>query len=314
MPPARHADHSADLTLLLPWTLAELTRDAGLRDWLAAGRVSDLSFAGHALARIAPLLGLTQPAGVGALHYRGHTGRTPTGFVAIADPVWLQAGLDKLYVHALPEEELGAGALEELAAVINERLLADDDRELLCLDRRLYLLGAPLATADVRAASINGGQPDDWLPGGAEAAAYHALSGEIQMCLHDLPLNATRAAAGQRPINGLWLWGGGTESPVEPQTLPPLWSDDALLRGYWLSAGQSAQTYPSGPAEIDATSAVIAPARSRDPAALLAWCRARRQRLCLLLADDVRIDLQRGWRRLLRRRSKRVMAAGGASA
>ena len=39
---------------------------------------------------------------------------------------------------------------------------------------------------------------------------WRAISNEIQMLLHDHPVNEARQAAGALPINGLWLWGGGS--------------------------------------------------------------------------------------------------------
>ncbi|AOH37081.1 phosphoglycerate mutase [Luteimonas sp. JM171] len=41
------------------------------------------------------------------------------------------------------------------------------------------------------------------------AARWRALLTEIQIVLHNHPWNARRAAAGPRPVNSLWLWGGG---------------------------------------------------------------------------------------------------------
>ncbi len=39
---------------------------------------------------------------------------------------------------------------------------------------------------------------------------WRARTNEIQMLLHDHPVNQAREAAGAVPINGLWLWGGGS--------------------------------------------------------------------------------------------------------
>ncbi len=38
---------------------------------------------------------------------------------------------------------------------------------------------------------------------------WKARINEIQMLLHDFPVNQSREASGVVPINGLWLWGGG---------------------------------------------------------------------------------------------------------
>ncbi len=48
----------------------------------------------------------------------------------------------------------------------------------------------------------------------AHAGALRRLAAEIEMWLHDAPLNLARARAGQLTVSALWLWGGGAyESP-----------------------------------------------------------------------------------------------------
>jgi len=47
------------------------------------------------------------------------------------------------------------------------------------------------------------------LPQGPGAAALRRLGAEIEMWLHEHPVNITRMRAGQPPISTLWLWGGG---------------------------------------------------------------------------------------------------------
>lgn len=44
---------------------------------------------------------------------------------------------------------------------------------------------------------------------GPDAARLQKLAMEIQMLLHDHPVNEAREERNQLPINGLWFWGGG---------------------------------------------------------------------------------------------------------
>lgn len=53
------------------------------------------------------------------------------------------------------------------------------------------------------------------LPSGAGSAALRTLASEIEMWLHDLPLNRRREMRGDPRISSLWLWGGG-QPPRDP--------------------------------------------------------------------------------------------------
>ena len=49
----------------------------------------------------------------------------------------------------------------------------------------------------------------DKLPSGGDAMRFRALMNEVQMLLHEHPVNAAREARGVPPVNSLWFWGGG---------------------------------------------------------------------------------------------------------
>ena len=63
-----------------------------------------------------------------------------------------------------------------------------------------------------------------YLPQGKGAGKWNSLLNEMQMLLHDHPLNVAREQAGELPINSLWLSGGGC-LPVQVN------SDAGLLMG-----------------------------------------------------------------------------------
>lgn len=68
------------------------------------------------------------------------------------------------------------------------------------------------------------------LPQGPQGKRWRMLLNDIQILLHQHPLNAQRRAQGLSPVNSVWLWGGG----VLPGALRSQWrgvvSDDLLLR------------------------------------------------------------------------------------
>lgn len=52
------------------------------------------------------------------------------------------------------------------------------------------------------------------MPRGADALRFRGMLNEAQMLLHSHPLNQIREQRGELPVNGLWLWGGGTKPAV----------------------------------------------------------------------------------------------------
>jgi hypothetical protein len=56
---------------------------------------------------------------------------------------------------------------------------------------------------------------------------------EIQMLLHEHPVNDVRQRRGRPVINSLWFWGFGAITPPASCSLPALSTDDAWLTGLW---------------------------------------------------------------------------------
>lgn len=66
------------------------------------------------------------------------------------------------------------------------------------------------------------------LPAGADSMRWHGMLNEIQMLLHDHPVNRARDAADRPAINSVWLWGGGVKPVARNRPFEKAWSDDAL--------------------------------------------------------------------------------------
>jgi hypothetical protein len=100
-----------------------------------------------------------------------------------------------------------------------------------------------MATSSLPAAVIDGDLPNDYLPVD-QSGSYHALRGEVEMALHEHPVNQQRQAAGLPPVNSLWLWGGGFAAEQETLPQPPLFANEPTLKGYWLSKTGVAADWP----------------------------------------------------------------------
>lgn len=134
------------------------------------------------------------------------------------DPVnLLPAGDGLLLRPAGPIEPAAAAAL---AAAIGEAL-EDDPRPVVAAPGRWYGVCGALGAADwTEPEAAYGRSAWDSLPRGPAAGPLRRLMNEIQMVLHDHPVNRARAAAGLPEINSVWAWGWGAEAPVPVPTWP----------------------------------------------------------------------------------------------
>jgi hypothetical protein len=210
------------------------------RRWLSKGTVSRGSRTIETLNRILPLLHHEAIAeGLAALRFWGQTGERSAAWMAGADPVHFEAMLRDLRLHAFNADDVAVSELGTLFDDLQTSLGGDGqagDFVFVSLGSRGYLKGnEALATAPVSADIAAGGVADTFMPTGAGSESYHCLLSELQMSLHDHPVNHERAATGDQAINALWIWGGGFAPDKDIRPILPLFSDDPLCKGYWES-------------------------------------------------------------------------------
>ena len=103
-----------------------------------------------------------------------------------------------------------------------------------------------LATASIERAI--GRNIERWLPRQAEAKPLRRLQNDVQMLLHDHPLNEARESAGSLAVNSFWLSGCGVRQPErrhdahldESLCGPALRGDWAAWREAWQALDQRA--------------------------------------------------------------------------
>ena len=173
-----------------------------------------------------------------ALSCWGDTGVPPAGPVLRADPLHLQAGTQH-HVH-FDQARLDVDAEEsaELLASLNTLLQPDGmaleaptpGRWYLHLPAAVDLTNQPLSDGLALGTAL-------WAPRGRDATRFKGLLTELQMLLHDHPLNAARERLGQLPVNSLWLWG---EGPLPTDCRAPfdlIVGGDAMGRGLAFASG-----------------------------------------------------------------------------
>ena len=73
---------------------------------------------------------------------------------------------------------------------------------------------------------------------------FRAELNELQMLLHEHPVNQAREARGELPVNSLWLWGGGS-LPVTCATPVPLYAGNAEARALGAFCNARVQAIPA---------------------------------------------------------------------
>ncbi len=204
-------------------------KDRAWRDWLLA----DLDCGGDLLRACAagPCVRSLQAAA------------RPEGTWGCARPVHLLTAIDHLQLAP------GRLAVDEAESA---RLVGDINRHLEGTGFRLHVSGTggdwqlecaqPLECTSVEPEEASGRNLRDHMPAGRDGARVRSLVNEIQMLLHEHPVNVARMQRRLPAINSVWLWGIGSLGKVSPGNLPRLYTDDAWLAGLWRLHGAAADS------------------------------------------------------------------------
>jgi len=171
------------------------------------------------------------PIGVAQWRASGHTEHR--GWVALATPVHLIAGMSNVH---LPDDgilEIDPSEADTLVADFNRtfgggggRLVRGLKSTLLCV------FDAPLAAETTPPEEALGGDVWAHQPRGEGSRELRRLATEIEMWLFDHEVNAARRARGVPVISALWLWGGGAGDTPLPDVTGWTAGDDDLFSAY----------------------------------------------------------------------------------
>ena len=172
-----------------------------------------------------------------------------SGFRLRADPVHLRADISDLVLFDAAQAELSRHEADALARTVNDVLgpdgpcidAAHPHRWYVALERRQRIATTPLSLA-------TGAPVSAAMPHGPDAPRWHRWMNEVQMALHECPVNADRERRGAVPINSVWPWGAGSLPPAlaAPAPFVQAWSDDALVRGLARRADVEQGEMPAG--------------------------------------------------------------------
>ncbi len=180
-----------------------------------------------------------------------------------ATPLHLFAGLDSVHLHPAGLLELSA-AEQQLLAADFARVFAGAPWVLSTIgERELLLTGPPLRASASEPEELLARTADACMARGADAPALKRLASEIELWLHQHPLNRERSSRGALPVTALWLWGGGDAEPaamVEAamSRAPRVYGADSYVAALCRLRGETALPLP---VRLDAESALLVPAR-----------------------------------------------------
>jgi hypothetical protein len=137
-----------------------------------------------------------------------------------ADPVHLRVMRDCIVLAGSGAIDVSRQEADALAAAIAQHFGPDlsplplhPQRWYLRYPHAPQLITTPLSVAVGR-------DIDPLLPQGKDAMLFQAKLNELQMLLHEHPVNQAREARGELPVNSLWLWGGGEQPPAHSTAVP----------------------------------------------------------------------------------------------
>ncbi len=161
---------------------------------------------------------------------------------ARADPVHLRVDRDELVladasVFGIDEDEARA-----LAATLNEHFGAALQIDARQPGRWYARLGSSPSIRTTPLGEARGEPISGHLPSGEDGMHWHALMTEVQMALHDHPVNEAREARGEMAVNSLWFWGHGVHAPLDKRPFNAVLANDPLARG--LAGASGARALP----------------------------------------------------------------------
>ncbi|MET3654326.1 phosphoglycerate mutase [Dyella japonica] len=156
-----------------------------------------------------------------------------------ADPAWVQPDLNGARLLACGQMQL---SMEEARALAEPLMSLFDEAGMALMvsspDHWHVRLPADVPVPEFAAPEQALGEDLYYhLPQGAEGRRWRILLNDVQVILHQHPLNAERRQRGLPPVNHLWLWGGGVLPASVHTSLMGVIGDDLLLTALAKRAG-----------------------------------------------------------------------------
>jgi hypothetical protein len=165
----------------------------------------------------------------------GATGERASGFWLRAQPIHFAAGLDRLTTVPLQgAARMSDAERQALSPTLVEHLQSTDIQLHEGAEGEWLLHSAEALQVQTVTPQFAASNPHaEILPRGRDAGGLRRLMTELQMLLHEHPVNAQRQARGLPALNAIWIHGEGMLSDVKAESLPAASGDDVYLRGVY---------------------------------------------------------------------------------
>ncbi len=154
-----------------------------------------------------------------------------------ADPVHLRVEQNHILLADSQMFQISVKESNQLADIVNQHFEKDNLVFFPLSPDRWYVRLEKTPDIQFRTLSqIAGTNINNFLPSGGDKAVWHNRFNEIQMLLHENPINQARQERGELAINSLWFWGGGNMPQSAASSYTLIWSNDMLPRALALAS------------------------------------------------------------------------------
>jgi hypothetical protein len=168
-----------------------------------------------------------------------------------ADPVHLRIERDQIVLADSRVFPISPEEAHQLTSLLSQHFSANGlEMAFLPLrpDRWYVRLGKTPPAQTHLLSEVIGRGINEQLPYGSNNTIWRGFFNEVQMVLHEHPLNQSREERGEPSINATWFWGGGImpESLISPYS--HIWSNEVLAGCLALASGTGQASLPSNAA------------------------------------------------------------------
>lgn len=162
--------------------------------------------------------GLPPTTPVAPLAARGAGLDAATGTIARADPITMVAGRDDVLLAGRVDDVSATDALAFIS-LLDAHFASDGLTFVAARPDAWFVQFADLAVPQTTPLAQVHGALHAHQPRGEHAARWKRWTAEMQMLLHEHPLNAARERNGQSPVSGLWIADAGPAVPSSGGTV-----------------------------------------------------------------------------------------------
>ena len=222
------AKHSLSI-IVLPKLAGYHDIDPQLKNWLARSNLSYDKSSASIINRILYYFNIKEQLyNVGALRFYGETKKKPSKWIAAADPVFVQAHLNRMRIKPINRTQEDMANMVRAYNEINQNLASHYSIELTTNGITGYLQSEiPIPVSMHSPSEISNLAINEVLPKNDKSNIYGQLINEIQMIIHNSDFIDSNL------MNSLWVWGGGQLNSLTTHKLPTLYANDPIIKGYW---------------------------------------------------------------------------------